>query len=59
MHFKLIHNRGMTNKIIFRMNLADSSTSLSCNREETVVHAFLECENVTMLQDSGGALNVG
>ena len=29
------------------MNLADSSTCLFCNREETVVHAFFEWENVT------------
>ena len=29
------------------MNLADSSTCLFCNKEKTVVHAFLECGNVT------------
>ena len=46
-HFKIIYNRVMTNKILLKMNLADSSTYLFCNREETVVHAFLECENVT------------
>ena len=46
-HLKLIHNRVMTNKILLKMNLADSSTCLSCNRKETVVHAFLDCENVT------------
>ena len=45
-HFKLIYNRVMTNKILFKMNLADSSTCLFCNGEETVVHAFLECENL-------------
>ena len=28
-------------KILFKMNMADSSTCLFCNRDETVVHAFL------------------
>ena len=39
----------MTNRILLKMNLADSSTCLFCNRGETVVHAFLECENVNRL----------
>ena len=39
-HFKLVHNRMMTNKILLKMNLVDSSTCLFCNREDTVVHAF-------------------
>ena len=51
-HFKLKHNRVMTNKILLKMNLADSSKCLFCNREETVVHA-------KMLPDSRGVLNVG
>ena len=46
-HFKLIHNRVMTGKILLNMNLADLSTCLFCNREDTVVDAFLECESAT------------
>ena len=46
-HSKLIRNRVMTNTILFKINLADSSKCLSCNKEETVPHAFRECENVT------------
>ena len=45
--FKLIHNREMTNKILVEMILADSSLCLYCNREEPVVQAFPECEDVT------------
>ena len=45
-HFKLVHNRVKTDTILLKMNLADSSRCLFCNGE-AVVHAFLECENVT------------
>ena len=55
-HFKLIYNRVMTNKILFKINLADSSTYSFCNREEAVIYALLECKR---LLDPGGALNVG
>ena len=51
-HLALIHNRVMTNKILSKMNLVDSFTCLFCNREETVVHAFLECKSVTRLSRS-------
>ena len=37
----------MSNRIFLKMNLADLSTCLFCNRGEAAVHAFLECENVT------------
>ena len=36
-HFKLIHSRVITNKIIFKMHLAHSFTCLFCNREELVI----------------------
>ena len=51
-HLALIHNRVMTNKILSKMNRDDSFTCLFCNREETVVHAFLECKHVTRLSRS-------
>ena len=46
--FELIHNsnRVMTKPILFAMNVADLSTCLFCNREETDVYAILEGENV-------------
>ena len=40
MHVKHVHNRVMTNKILFIINLVDLSTGLFCNREESVVHAL-------------------
>ena len=46
----------MTNKILSKMSLAISSTCLFRNREETVVNAFSECENVARFWR---ALNVG
>ena len=51
-YFRPIHNRVMTNKILFKMKLIDSSKCLSCDIEDTVVHAFLECKNVRRLSRS-------
>ena len=48
-HFKIMHNTVMSNTTLFKMNLVDSSTCLFYNKEEIVVHAFLECESVTRL----------
>ena len=56
-HFlKLTYNKVISTRSVFEMNLFDSSICLFCHKEETVVHAFLECK---MLLDCGGAFTVG
>ena len=46
-HFKLLHNRTITNKRLFNMQLSD--TSQCSNDMESIKHAFLECKYVTNL----------
>ena len=48
-HFKNIHNRVMTNKILHEMKLVDDPNCLYCGSEESLIYAFLECENNMML----------
>ena len=45
--FKVVHNRVMTNTILHNMKLVDDPNCFYCGREESLIHAFLECENVT------------
>ena len=39
----------MTNIILHKMKLVDDPNCLYCGIEECLIHAFLECENVTNL----------
>ena len=43
-HFKLLHRRIATNKLLFEMNIKQNNLCPYCtNTVETVEHAFLEC----------------
>ena len=45
----LIHNRVMTTRLLYKMELVEDPKCLYCRSEESLIHAFLECENVTNL----------
>ena len=56
-HFKLVHNRVMTYKLLFKMNLTDSFTCCFFATEKKLL--FTPFLSAKMLLNSGGALKVG